>query len=305
MGTPPASDPAIALEQALRARRARAALKRMLRSGERTPVQVLQLSEGDALAGSLRVSEFLAALRGIGPVKRDALMQRLGIAEAKRLGGLGALQRRRLHDYLVHQWRPAAGARSTPRLIVLAGPTAVGKGTVVQHIREHHPEVQISISATTRPPRPGEVDGASYFFVTEQEFDRLVAMGRMLEWAQVHGAHRYGTPRDPVEAALNAGRSVLLEIDLQGARQVRAAMPEAVLVFLLPPSWDELVQRLIGRGTETLEEQARRLETAREELAAQDEFDVRIVNREVAEAAEEVVQLIGSPVFRGDRGTEE
>lgn len=187
------------------------------------------------------------------------------------------------------------GGGAPSRLVVLAGPTAVGKGTVAAYVREHHPEVWLSVSATTRAPRPGEVDGVHYLFVDDAEFDRLVAAGEMLEWAVVHGVHRYGTPRGPVEAALAQGRPALLEIDLQGARQVRANMPEALLVFLKPPSWEELVRRLVGRGTETEEERERRLATAREELAAEAEFDRVIVNSEVRVAAAELVELLSSP----------
>ncbi|GAA3831220.1 guanylate kinase [Nocardioides panacisoli] len=183
------------------------------------------------------------------------------------------------------------------RLVVLAGPTAVGKGTVAAYIREHHPDVWLSISATTRAPREGELDGVHYFFVSEAEFDRMVAEGEMLEWAVVHGRHRYGTPRGPVEAALATGRPALLEIDLQGARQVRESMPEALMVFLKPPSWEELVRRLVGRGTEGEEERERRLATARVELAAEAEFDATIVNSEVREAAEQLVELMSSPTI--------
>ena len=178
------------------------------------------------------------------------------------------------------------------RLTVLAGPTAVGKGTVAAYVRAHHPEVWISVSATTRHPRPGEVHGRHYWFVSDEEFDQLVEDGALLEWAVVHKKARYGTPRAPVEAALAAGRPALLEIDLQGARQVRATMPEALFVFLKPPSWEELVRRLVGRGTETAEERDRRLDTAREELAAESEFDKTVVNTEVHSAAEELVTLM-------------
>jgi guanylate kinase len=184
------------------------------------------------------------------------------------------------------------------RLTVLAGPTAVGKGSVAAYVRSHHPDVWISVSATTRPPRPGEVDGVHYHFVSDAEFDRLVRDGQMLEWAVVHGAAKYGTPRGPVEQALAAGRHALLEIDLQGARQVREAMPEALFVFLAPPSWEELVSRLEGRGTETPEQRERRLHTAREELAAEEEFDVTVVNREIPSAAQELVALILDPPGR-------
>lgn len=185
---------------------------------------------------------------------------------------------------------PARSRRS--RLTVLAGPTAVGKGTVAAEIRRHHPEVWISVSATTRKPRPGEVPGKHYWFVSEEEFDELVESGQLLEWAVVHRGARYGTPRKPVEEALAEGRPALLEIDLQGARQVRESMPDALFVFLAPPSWEELVRRLVGRGTETPEERDRRLESAREELAAEAEFDVTVVNREVHAASEELVALI-------------
>ena len=188
-----------------------------------------------------------------------------------------------------------SGPRPT-RLVVLAGPTAVGKGTVAAAVRERHPDVWISVSATTRAPRPGEVDGVHYRFVSEEEFDRMVEEDELLEWAVVHRAARYGTPRRPVQEALAAGRLAMLEIDLQGARLVRDSMPDALFVFLKPPSWEELERRLVGRGTETKEERASRLDTAREELAAENEFDVTIVNHEVHAAAEELVALICSEV---------
>jgi len=179
------------------------------------------------------------------------------------------------------------------RLTVLAGPTAVGKGTVSTYVREHHPDVWLSVSATTRSARPGEVDGVHYHFVDDARFDQMVAADELLEWALVHGRARYGTPRRPVEDALAAGRAALLEIDLQGARQVRQTMPGALFVFLAPPSWDELVRRLVGRGTETEEERERRLATARDELAAEPEFDVTIVNDDVQRACAELVDRMG------------
>ncbi len=192
--------------------------------------------------------------------------------------------------------QPGHGGEGTAaprgRLVVLAGPTAVGKGTVAAYVREHHPEIWISVSATTRKPRPGEVHGRHYWFVSDEEFDRLVAEEQLLEWAVVHKSARYGTPRQPVEEALAAGRPALLEIDLQGARQVRRTMPEALFVFLAPPSWEELVRRLVGRGTESPQERERRLETARDELAAGGEFDVTVVNSEVHAAGEELVALV-------------
>lgn len=189
------------------------------------------------------------------------------------------------------------GVPGRTRLTVLAGPTAVGKGTVAAQIRKDHPEVWISVSVTTRRPRPAEVHGRHYWFVSEEHFDRLVAEGQLLEWAVVHGAARYGTPRAPVDQALAAGRPALLEIDLQGARQVRESMPDAFFVFLKPPSWEELVRRLVGRGTESEGERARRLETAREELAAESEFDATVVNTEIHVASEELVALIKNSVI--------
>lgn len=179
------------------------------------------------------------------------------------------------------------------RLTVLAGPTAVGKGTVSADIRRRYPEVWLSVSATTRDRRPGERDGVHYHFVTHDRFDAMVAAGELLEWAVVHGVNRYGTPRRAVEQAVREGRPALLEIDLQGARQVRESMPDAFFVFLAPPSWEELVRRLVGRGTEETEERARRLATARVELAAEREFDKTIVNDDVHRATDELVQCMG------------
>ena len=188
--------------------------------------------------------------------------------------------------------RPRVTEGKRSRLVVLAGPTAVGKGSVAAAVRERHPDVWISVSVTTRSPRPGEQDGVHYFFVSDDDFDAMVERGDLLEWAVVHQSARYGTPRGPVEEALAAGRPALLEIDLQGARQVRSTMPGALFVFLKPPSWDELVRRLVGRGTESESERSRRLETALEELAAEREFDVTVVNHEIHAAADELVALM-------------
>jgi len=179
-----------------------------------------------------------------------------------------------------------------PGLTVLAGPTAVGKGTVSTYIRDNYPGVWLSVSATTRAPRPGERDGVHYFFKTAEEFDRLIEDGELLEWAVVHGRNRYGTLRSTVDQAIADGRSVLLEIDLQGARQVRASMREARLVFLAPPSWEELVRRLVGRGTEPPDVIERRLATAKAELAAEKEFDLTLVNTSVKDVCYELISLL-------------
>ncbi|MGN7947796.1 guanylate kinase [Microbacterium sp. 22215] len=292
----PEVDRAAAARKAVERRRARASLKRDLTMRVVTPQVVLEraTADPDSVEGSMRITDFLLALPAIGAGKRDRILDELHISPVKRLGGLGVRQRVALSQWLDTRFPvlEPRGARS--RLLVLAGPTAVGKGTVAAHIREHNPEIHLSVSATTRAPRPGEIDGVHYYFVDDAEFDRLIAENELLEYAVVHNRSRYGTPRAPIDAALADGKTVLLEIDLQGARQVRKAEPAATLIFLLPPTWDELVQRLVGRGTEGAEERARRLRTAKVELAAQNEFDHLIVNEDVATAAAEVVELSSS-----------
>lgn len=176
---------------------------------------------------------------------------------------------------------------------VLSGPAGVGKGTLVTELCRRYPEVWLSTSVTTRAPRPRERDGVHYHFISEARFDDLLATDGLLEWAIVHGAARYGTPRAAVEEAMAAGRDVLLEIELQGARQIKKTLPEARFVFVAPPSWEELVQRLTGRGTETPEQQERRLQTARTEMAASEEFDHVVVNDRVSRAVDELVGLLG------------
>jgi guanylate kinase len=179
-------------------------------------------------------------------------------------------------------------------LVVVSGPSGVGKSTVVADALGLDPRIWLSVSATTRSPRPGEVDGREYFFVTDEQFDQLVATGGLLEWAAFAG-NRYGTPRAPVQERREAGTPVLLEIEVQGARQVRAAVPGALLVFLAPPSWEVLQGRLTGRGTESAEAVERRLRAAREELAAADEFDCVLVNADVRECAQSLIALVADP----------
>lgn len=289
---PPEVDRVAAARAAVKARRARAEIKGDVAARRRTALDVAETAWSDPTSAEagLRVRDLLGSITSLGPTRVARIMDELEISEKKRTGRLGRRQRARLGAYL--QSRIGAAPN---RLLVLAGPTAVGKGTVSAYIRENYPDVLVSVSATTRQPRPGEIDGVHYYFVSDEEFDRKIAAGELLEWAQVHNSFRYGTPRPPIDEALAAGKRVLLEIDLQGARSVRRAMPEAVLVFLLPPSWEELVRRLIGRGTEDAAEQARRLETAKIELAAQDEFHFRVVNTEVSQAAREVVELMAVP----------
>jgi guanylate kinase len=198
---------------------------------------------------------------------------------------------------------PVAGEDSRHRLTVVSGPSGVGKSSVVGELRKLEPDIYFSVSVTTRAPRPGEVDGAHYHFVDRVEFDAMVADGRLLEWAEFAG-NRYGTPREPVEKALAEGRPAILEIELQGARQVRAAMPEARLVMLMPPSWEELVGRLTGRGTESEAAVQARLAEAERELAAAGEFDERLVNADVREAAEHLLNLITGEQFAAGSPTD-
>jgi guanylate kinase len=182
---------------------------------------------------------------------------------------------------------------ATAPVVVLSGPSAVGKSTVVRCLRDRIPDLHFSVSATTRAPRPGEVDGVDYSFVTAERFQQLIDDGALLEWAEIHGGlHRSGTPGAPIREATKVGQPVLIEVDLAGARAVKHAMPEVITVFLAPPSWEALESRLSKRGTETAEVMARRLATARAELAAQDDFDVVVVNSELESACTELVSLL-------------
>lgn len=182
--------------------------------------------------------------------------------------------------------------RDAVPVFVIAGPSGVGKGTVLHEFISRAPDCWVSISATTRPPRPGEVDGVHYYFVSDERFDEMIAGNELLEWAVVHGKHRYGTPRLPVEEAVAAGRTVILEVDLAGARQIRHSLPEAQQIFL-PPSWEELEHRLRGRGTESPEQIERRLATARTEMEAQSEFDMVVRNDSVSRATDELLHIMG------------
>lgn len=271
---------------ALEARRRRAEIKRQLAAGGSIR-DVVALRDDDPAVARMRARDLIEACPGIGSARASRILDECRIAESRRLRGLGEHQ----VTALLAAIDGTRDARRRGRLLVLSGPSGVGKSSVVSQLRQQRPDVHISVSATTRPPRDGELDGVHYHFVDRDRFEQMIAGGQLLEWAEFAG-HLYGTPAAPVEEALDAGSDVLLEIELQGARQIRDSAPEAILVFLAPPSWEVLVDRLQGRRTESDDVIARRLATARIELAAEGEFDRTVVNARVGEAAAEVLALL-------------
>jgi len=269
---------------ALEARRRRAQIKRDLADGASVR-EVIALRDVDPAVARMRARELVEACPGIGPARATRLLAECHVAESRRLRGLGEHQVAALIAALEGR-RAGRG-----RLLVLSGPSGVGKSSVVARLRALRPDLMFSVSATTRPPREGEVDGAHYRFVDRATFESMIARGQLLEWAEFAG-HLYGTPAEPVDEALAAGTDVLLEIELHGARQVRDSAHGALRVFLAPPSWEVLVDRLQGRRTESAEVIERRLATARVELAAEPEFDHTVVNDSVDRAAADVLALL-------------
>jgi guanylate kinase len=281
-------------KRAVALRQARAQLKKDIKSGKRHPMDVFDqgVERHNQVAKGLRVDWFLRSLPGWGETKAQRFLADLDINPRLTLGGLRVRQQVAFRRKLAGVVGRGQGAGDTGTIVVVAGPTAVGKGTINRHIVDSRDDIEMSVSATTRPPRPGEVDGVDYHFVDNDRFDQMVDLGQLLEWATVHGKHRYGTPQAGVESQRDAGKTVILEIDVQGARQIRSRLPDALFIFIAPPSFDELAKRLAGRGTETHEEQARRLATATLEMAAKDEFDAVVINDVVEKAAQKVVDLI-------------
>ena len=288
MGAPPiltAEERAAALLKASQSRKRRADIKSKIKSGEFSIDTVLEIAANEDAVAKMRVRELLEALSGVGKVRASALMERLNISPTRRIAGLGRHQIKELRN----EFMKSSYGLKPGQLLVLSGPGGVGKSTVAARLRASG-DFWVSVSATTRSPRANEHDGVDYFFISDEEFSRRVRNDEFLEWAEFAG-NRYGTPSSAVEEALLAGRNVLLEIEIDGARQVKSHLPSCLLVFLEPPTWEELVARLEGRGTDNPERRAERLQLAQDELAAAPFFDLVIVNDRVERVVEQLIGL--------------
>jgi guanylate kinase len=287
MGAPPQLTPeerARALAKAKLSRQVRAALKLRIKSMEVSIAQVFDIATNDEAIAKMRVLELIESIPGMGKVRAKAVMERLNISPTRRVQGLGRHQM----DSLIEEFVAPSG-KEKGKLVVLSGPGGVGKSTVAKALKNSSPFF-VSVSATTRLPRFNEVEGIDYHFYSHDQFDGAISRGEFLEWAEFAG-NRYGTPRRAVEDALRDGQNVLLEIEITGAKQVKDKMNEALLVFLEPPTWEELVSRLEGRGTDSAERRAARLALAQEEMAAASFFDKVVVNTEVEKVVATLIEF--------------
>ena len=287
MGAPPQLTPeerANALAKAKFSRQVRAGVKLRIKNQDLSIAQVLEIARNDEAIAKMRVFELVESVPGMGKIRAKALLERLHISLTRRVQGLGRHQ----VESLIREFDLPTGVPKG-RLVVLSGPGGVGKSTVAKALKISSPFF-VSISATTRAPRFNEVEGVDYHFYTHEKFDQAISRGEFLEWAEFAG-NRYGTPRKAVEDALREGQSVLLEIEITGARQVKEKVPEALLVFLEPPTWEELVSRLEGRGTDSPERRAARLALAQEEMAAASFFDKVLINEEVEKVVASLIEF--------------
>jgi guanylate kinase len=287
MGAPPQLTPeerANALAKAKFSRQVRAGVKLRIKNQDLSIAQVLEIARDDEAIAKMRVFELIESVPGMGKIRAKALLERLHISLTRRVQGLGRHQ----VESLIREFDLPTGV-TKGRLVVLSGPGGVGKSTVAKALKISSPFF-VSISATTRAPRFNEVEGVDYHFYTHEKFDQAISRGEFLEWAEFAG-NRYGTPRKAVEDALREGQSVLLEIEITGARQVKEKVPEALLVFLEPPTWEELVSRLEGRGTDSPERRAARLALAQEEMAAASFFDKVLINEEVERVVASLIEF--------------